>query len=98
MAEIAVSRIVGRSISHFNQGHVVLWIDEKCDCGFNLYKRLFETIEQFNSFAAGDIQFYCRGRIAYEEIFNNPRHSYFGFYQSWTRKESYLYEYRNEVF
>jgi len=58
----------------------------------------FESIEQFKLFESEQIKFYCWGTIRYEDIFNEPRHSDFCFYQSWSRKEGYPCEYGNEVF
>jgi uncharacterized membrane protein (DUF106 family) len=58
----------------------------------------FVSIEDFNAFKDGKLAFYCWGRIAYEDIFNEPRHSDFCFFQSWERPDGYPCEYGNEVF
>lgn len=57
-----------------------------------------ESIEQFKLFESEKVKFYCWGTIYYEDIFNEPRHSDFCFYQSWGRREGYPCEYGNEVF
>jgi hypothetical protein len=58
----------------------------------------FESIGQFQLFESEALKFYCWGTIYYEDMFNEPRHSDFCFYQSWSRREGYPCEYGNEVF
>jgi len=49
----------------------------------------FFQIGEAERFGQGELTFYCWGRIVYEDIFNQKRHTDFCFYQSQKRQQGY---------
>lgn len=68
---------------------------ERMDVWNAEHKRFVRGVERF---AAGELRFYCWGRIVYEDMFNRKRHTDFCFLQSISHPNGYPCKYGNSAF